>query len=510
MNLKYRIKFILEHLMEFKFGSFFFGITPFFFLVGLASQRPNILLIVSEDNGPELGCYGDPYVKTPILDKLAEEGARFQFAFTPFSVCSPSRACLLTGLHPVVNGHLGLATHKFELFEEFPNIFGFLKKAGYRTGLIGKLHVNPKELFYRDLDFKALSIANFDRKSMSAYASKAAEFFSQTTEKPFFLSINYPDAHFPLIPRIGDYPSEENLIDAKDVKPLPWVGCDSERLREATANYYNCINRLDCLVGDLLEELNKSGNMESTLIIYIGDHGAQFSRGKTSVYDAGIRIPFIVNWPGKIKQGLVIEEMVSVADILPTCLLAAGMKLPRELSGRPLQPLLRGEEVTNWRNSLQFITTGAAPSIACLQFAHRTDRFKLIITPRGQGKNLSALAYLNDLNSFYVAGTKQEEIDASPEWLKKVYQIYENPPKYELYDLLNDPNEFVNLAGVHNYSSTLNALLRDFANWRFEIGDPFIESSNVKFWIREQTSARSINYKGMKKFRWKYLERFLR
>ena len=170
MNLKYRIKFILEHLMEFKFGSFFFGITPFFFLVGLASQQPNILLIVSEDNGPELGCYGDPYVKTPILDKLAEEGARFQFAFTPFSVCSPSRACLLTGLHPVVNGHLGLATHKFELFEEFPNIFGFLKKAGYRTGLIGKLHVNPKELFYRDLDFKALSIANFDRKSMCAYA----------------------------------------------------------------------------------------------------------------------------------------------------------------------------------------------------------------------------------------------------------------------------------------------------------------------------------------------------
>ena len=495
--------------MKIKLGWLYFWIFCCFSSVGVASQRPNILLIVSEDNGPELGCYGDPYAKTPILDKLAQEGARFEFAFTPFSVCSPSRACFLTGLHPVVNGHLGLATHKFELFKEFPNIFGLLKKAGYRTGLIGKLHVNPKDLFYENLDFKAMNLANFDRKSMSTYASKAAEFFSQTTDKPFFLSINYPDAHFPLIPRIGDYPLKGNLLEAKDVKPLPWVGCDTERLREATANYYNCINRLDCLVGDLLEELRHSGNMQNTMIFYFGDHGAQFSRGKTSVYDAGTRIPFLVKWPGKIKQGLVIEEMVSVEDILPTCLLAAGMKLPEKLSGRALQPLFKGEEVS-WRDSLQFITTGAAPSIACLQFAHRTDRFKLIITPRGQGKNLSALAYLNDLNSFYVAGTKQKEIDTSPEWLRKVYKIYENPPLYELYDLSNDPYEFVDLSCDPNHVATLNGLLKDFYSWRFEIGDPFIDSSKVNFWIREQTRARSINYKGIKGFRWKYLERFLR
>ena len=92
-----------------------------------SEQLPNILLIVSEDNGPELGCYGDPYAKTPTLDKLAQEGVRFANAFTPFSVCSPSRASFLTGRHPVVNGHLGLATHKFALFQEFPTIFSLLK-----------------------------------------------------------------------------------------------------------------------------------------------------------------------------------------------------------------------------------------------------------------------------------------------------------------------------------------------------------------------------------------------
>ena len=96
---------------------FFFSLFPV-----LAEVRPNILLIVSEDNGPELGCYGDPYAITPVLDRLAKEGVRFNRAFTPFSVCSPSRASFLTGLHPVVNGHLGLATHKFTLFKESINV----------------------------------------------------------------------------------------------------------------------------------------------------------------------------------------------------------------------------------------------------------------------------------------------------------------------------------------------------------------------------------------------------
>ena len=116
--------------MKIKLGWLYFWIFCCFSSVGVASQRPNILLVVSEDNGPELGCYGDPYAKTPILDKLAQEGARFEFAFTPFSVCSPSRACFLTGLHPVVNGHLGLATHKFELFENSLTYLGS-QKAGY-------------------------------------------------------------------------------------------------------------------------------------------------------------------------------------------------------------------------------------------------------------------------------------------------------------------------------------------------------------------------------------------
>ena len=108
------------------------------------APRPNILLIVSEDNGPELGCYGEPFVQTPVLDELAANGVRFQNAYVPQAGCSQSRAALLTGLYPHQNGQIGLATWKFRMYrEDTPNIVRSLKAAGYRTGILGKLHINP-------------------------------------------------------------------------------------------------------------------------------------------------------------------------------------------------------------------------------------------------------------------------------------------------------------------------------------------------------------------------------
>ena len=114
----------------------------------LQAAAPNILLIVSEDNGPELGCYGDPYARTPNLDQLAAEGVRFNRAFVPQAGCSQSRASFLTGLYPHQHGQIGLATWGFRLYrEDTPNLPRSLKAAGYRTGIIGKLHINPESAF---------------------------------------------------------------------------------------------------------------------------------------------------------------------------------------------------------------------------------------------------------------------------------------------------------------------------------------------------------------------------
>ena len=116
------------------------------------ASRPNVLLIVSEDNGPELGCYGDRYARTPHLDRLAAEGVRFNRAFVAQAGCSQSRAAFLTGLYPHQNGQIGLATWNFRMYrEDTPNIPRSLKAAGYRTGIIGKLHVNPEEAFPFDM-----------------------------------------------------------------------------------------------------------------------------------------------------------------------------------------------------------------------------------------------------------------------------------------------------------------------------------------------------------------------
>ena len=151
---------------------------------------PNILLIVSEDNGPELGCYGDRYARTPNLDRLASQGLQFNRAYVPQAGCSQSRASFLTGLYPHQHGQIGLATWNFRLYrKDTANLPRQLKAAGYRTGLIGKLHINPAEAF--PFDIHEIPSANFQRKHLADYARHAEAFMR--ADESFFLSVNYPD-----------------------------------------------------------------------------------------------------------------------------------------------------------------------------------------------------------------------------------------------------------------------------------------------------------------------------
>ena len=259
--------------------------------VSLLPGRPNILLIVSEDNGPELGCYGEPFVQTPVLDKLAANGVLFERAYVPQAGCSQSRAALLTGLYPHQNGQIGLATWKFGLYREnTPNVIRSLKEAGYRTAIIGKLHVNPASAF--PFDFKRMESSNFNRNKLQNYAREAERFIKQS-ELPFFLSVNYPDAHRPFLKSVGGVPKKP--LTGAEVKPLSYFGLDTPDLRQQTADYYNCMSRLDSQIGELLEVLRKSGKFENTLIVYLGDHGADMLRGKRTSFEGGLRIPLIMS-----------------------------------------------------------------------------------------------------------------------------------------------------------------------------------------------------------------------
>lgn len=468
---------------------------------------PNVLLIVSEDNGPELGCYGDRCARTPNLDQLARDGVRFQNAYVPYAVCSPSRACFLTGLYPHENGQIGLATHKFSLYQpDTPNIVTLLKQANYRCGLVGKLHVNPETAF--PFDFTAISHANFNREAGGDdYVVAAREFWSQDSGRPWFLSVNFPDAHLPFLKQVDGQP--QDVQNGDDTQMLPWIGADSPRLRELMADYYNCMARLDNWTGRLLAALADSAFDDNTLVIYIGDHGAQFPRGKGSVYEAALRIPMIIRWPQHATPGTVRDELVSTLDILPTVLTAVSTTVPDGLSGSALQPLLRNQPVENWREHLFAMTTGSFPGNCYVQHSVRDHRFKLIYSPRHGTQNRIAASYLDEQHPFYViTGVKQtERLTASPK-AEAAYQLWERPPRYELYDLQSDPHEWQNLADNPSYEEDRDRLIAILNDFQSRTRDPFQNLDLLDAFVKEQLANLDMNYRQQSDFRWNYVRDF--
>lgn len=441
------------------------------------AERANILLIVSEDNGPEIGCYGEPFVQTPVLDQLAAEGVRFDRAFVPQAGCSQSRAALLTGLYPHQNGQIGLATWKFGLYDaKTPNLVRSLKQAGYRTGIIGKLHINPAEAF--PFDFKAIPSSNFGRKGLSKYAEEAAEFMA-ADEAPFFLSVNYPDAHRPFTTQVDGIPAKP--LRGEDVKPLAYFGLDSPDLRQQTADYYNCMSRLDSQIGDLLVELEKSGKRDNTLIVYMGDHGADMLRGKRTSYEGGVRVPLIVAGAGVVGEQ-VRDELVSTLDLMPTILAAADAKPVDGLPGRSLTGLLAGKS-EDWR---EYLFTEFHIHSAHNYYPQRTvrdDRFKLIqnLMP---GEVNPGYAFTN---ARFFDGL-DDVIEAAPEAVRSAYLRMQQPPEFELYDLESDPFEFVNLADEGAHAETLKRLNAQLEGWRDSTNDPMLHPENVRR-LKEEIDA---------------------
>lgn len=456
--------------------------------------RPNVLLVVSEDNGPDLGCYGAPSVRTPHLDRLAAEGVRFDRAWVTQAGCSPSRASFLTGLHPHQHGQLGLATWGFRMFrDDTPNVVRSLHGAGYRTGIVGKLHVLPEEAF--PFDVARIGRGNFARERLGDYARHAEDFFA-AGDDPFFLAVNYPDAHDPRLRQVDGLPPEP--LDAADVAALSHFGIDTPQLREATADYYNCLMRLDTLVGDLLAALERSGKAEDTLVVYLGDHGADMLRGKRTCYEGGLRIPLIVRFPGRAVAGQVRDELVSTIDLVPTILEAAGVAPPPGLGGRSLLPLLAGGR-PEWRGALfAEYHTHAAAANCYPQRAVRDARWKLIenLLP---GRTNPGVAF-----TFREFDSGPAAVAAAPEGIRAAYATMERPPRYELYDLDADPGEFRNRADDPACRAERDRLAAALDAWRRETADPFLDADVVR---RFDDEVRGVRSKAeARRRRWGYLD----
>ena len=453
------------------------------------AQRPNILLIVSEDNSDHLGCYGETRVHTPNLDALASRGIRYTRAYVPYSVCSPSRAAFLTGLYTRQTGHIGLATHRFSMYRDFKTMPAYFQDAEYYTGFLGKTHINPERVVEDFIDHRAIRGANFGKSiSIQTYADEARSVMQNAADasKPFLLIINYADAHRKFIAKSKHgYPSK--LVD-EPIAPFPWIGSDSPNLRQEIRDYFNCINRFDEAIGMVLKHLDEMKIRENTLVIYISDHGADFPRAKGSIYENGTRIPMIVNFPQVFSEGKVETAMVSTIDLLPTMLRVADIPVPPELPGITLQSI--DNSTVSPRKHIHTFTTGSSPNLLYLQFGIRDERYKLVYNPDRALNRLAASRYDN---------SKLPDDQQVESFLR--------PPEYELFDLQNDPHEWINLAYNPEKESIKNRLLQAMKEFQTDIKDPFIHAENIQTFIAEQKEFQSKPYK-RRGFRWPHLDLF--
>lgn len=418
------------------------------------AARPNILLITADDLGFQLGCYGDKTSTTPNLDRLAGEGVRFTNAYVTSATCSPSRASLLTGLYPHQNGQLGLSHLGYSMTPGLANLPGLLKRGGYRTGIIGKLHVEPEGDF--PFDYKKIDIE--PTRDKAAVRAMCDEFLGGSAGLPFFLYVNLFDPHRPFLRDVNGSPKIK--VEPDQVKVLPFVSEDSPVLRQETADYYTCVNRLDEITGEVMESLREHGLDQNTIVVFLSDNGPHFPRGKCTSFEAGTHVPMIARWPGRIPPG-VRGQLVSAVDLLPTFLQLARADPPDNLPGLSLLPLLENGSA-DWRERMATEFNSHEPRMINPQRAMREGRYKLI------------RILLSDPAFDW------------PEPLEAYRAIQPDAGKGEfiqLYDLETDPYEFHNLAGIREYGGVLDRLTAALQEWREVTGDPFLDPARLRAFV---------------------------
>ena len=285
---------------------------------------PNIIWITAEDISPMLGCYGDDFARTPNLNQLAKEGARFTNAFSNAPVCSPARATLVTGVYATSLGsqHLRSEIEKPSFIEGFPK---YLREAGYYCTN------NDKEDY------------NFVDNTIWDESSKTAHWKNRPKGKPFFSVFNLGITHQSQI-----FGSEEdfakrigNIERSKPENvPIPPYFFDTPEIRKAMARYYDNIHVMDKQVGQLLKELEEAGLAENTVIFFFADHGTGLPRSKRAAYDSGLQVPLIIKAPEKyqtmlgIKPNSVVDDLVAFVDFAPTMLSLLDLKIPEYMQGK--------------------------------------------------------------------------------------------------------------------------------------------------------------------------------
>ena len=419
-----------------------------------ASKRPNVLILVGDDVGAHLGCYGALGVETPRLDRLAGEGVRFTRAYAPTGVCAPSRATLLTGLEPARHGALG-----FEPVRPGVATFGPLLGAfGYRTGLLGKLGAKPLEQF--PFDWMERTQRGDEGARDLAFHVSAFEAFLDTSEadpagggpQPFAFIVNFRDAHWPLPtdgapadPTVPVAPHDPTLVG------VPPVLMDTAATRAELARYHDALRRLDATAGALLDVLERRGLAQDTVVLFTSDNGPPFPRAKTTLYEWGVHQAFLVRWPGVVSPGRVDDRLVTLADVLPTALDLAGApdEARADLDGRSLVPLLRGD-ASPWRSAVFGLHGTHRVGAEVPARSVRTARWRYIWNPHPERDFENLAMEVSVAWSELVSAA-----DLGDPRARSIVAAIVRRPSEELYDLDAYPWELENLATSTAHTTTL-------------------------------------------------------
>lgn len=433
----------------------------FLFVLGAAGHaaadvtRPNILFILADDQrNTTLGCAGDAIVQTPHIDSLAKEGVRFSNAFVTTAICAASRASILTGLTERTHGYTFGEPPVPRPFTEaaYPAL---LRKAGYRTGFVGKFGANYEgfeeaamfDVFHdRDRPYVKKQADGSTRHVDEINTEQAIQFLDSTSAgQPFCLSVSFSsphgedgdlENHFPCIdavkgmyedvtfpaPRLGDpaiFDAHPTFLkESMNRVRYHWRWDTPEKYQKNMRAYYRMLSGVDVMVGRMLEALKERDLADNTIIVYMADNGYYMGdrgfSGKWSHYEESLRVPLIIHDP-RHPRGAVVDAFALNLDIAPTLLALAGVAIPSHYQGKSLLPVLVGEKPADWRTSFYA--------------EHRMNHLQI---PKWEG--------IRDTRYVYARYDAQ------------------SPPYEFLHDLQTDPDELKNLAGDPEHETILQEM----------------------------------------------------
>ncbi len=422
--------------------------------LGCASRRaaapPNVVFFIADDLGwADCSIFGAKDTRTPNMTRIAADGVTFTHAFVASPSCAPSRAALLTGLDPVRNGAMLNHARPRANIKKWPAYFHDL---GYEVAAIGKVAHYAQ---VKDYGFDHFSHFTYhDDECVNAAVKWLGE---RKSDKPLCLIVgtNWPHVPWPKAAQPGPVTLPPTLVD-------------TPQTRTARAKYAAAVANADRDLG-LVYDAAKKYLGDRTLFLFSSDHGSQFPFGKWNCYDAGIRTPLVVVWPGVVKSGTTSDALVSWIDLLPTCLEAIGGAARASISGRSFLPVLRGEKATH-RDEIFVTHSGDGNMNKYPIRAVRTREWKYIrnLDPAAEHHTHVDKAAAGDGRDYWDSWAEKAKTDPAA---AAVVRRYHKRPAEELYDLRADPWELKNLAADPAHAAIRKKLSADLDAWMKADGD---------------------------------------